>query len=286
MTDYSRIDICKQEFEKLRQIGFGTDGRVFNYKDGNVLKLYRENLLKIREVEKLMEREDKKYNKSKIKFKVLNKFQYYMIEDNDKIRIKASEAINRIIERQKVIKRTNLPKGSVYYNDNFAGCFYQKIVGIPIHKLTGLSFKCKYKLIESLLLDVEELLNNHIYHIDLGNSHLHEIYYTDDNEKNIIINGHSHILINPFHKTTNIIDLDGKSTFYTESYDFKYEQMCLVSLCTLLIEFLFSIDTKEIQNEDEIEFELLKFGLDSDTAYRLSRSSFNDFNEMKKSLKF
>lgn len=283
-TNGNIINISTEELKKLKQIGSGSDGKVFKYNNDIVLKFYRENLFKIKEYERLMQKEDKTYNKDKkIKWKDINKLHYYIIED-EKIRIRSNEAIDRIVKRQENLKRNNLPKGPVYFNNKFAGCYYKKLSGIQIHKLTGLPIKHKYKLIKSLLLDIEELINNNIYHIDLANSYLHESYLDDEEGKSILSTGHSHILINPFGKLTNIIDLDGKSTIYTENYSFEYEQMCLVSLCTLLIEFLFAIDTREIKEIDEIEFELSKFGLNKELCNKFASMSFNNFDELKKSL--
>lgn len=283
-TNDNIINISTEQLKKLKQIGSGSDGKVFKYNNNIVLKFYRENLLKIKEYEGLMQKEDKTYNKiNKIKWKDINKLHYYIIDD-EKIRIRLNEAINRIVKRQEKLKRNNLPKGPVYFNGKFAGCYYKKLSGIQIHKLTGLPIKHKYKLIKSLLLDIEELINNNIYHIDLANSYLHESYLDDEEGKSILSTGHSHILINPFGKLTNIIDLDGKSTIYTENYSFEYEQMCLVSLCTLLIEFLFAIDTREIKEIDEIEFELSKFGLNKELCNKFASMSFNNFDELKKSL--
>lgn len=283
-TNCNIINISTEELKKLKQIGSGSDGKVFKYNNDIVLKFYRENLFKIKEYERLMQKEDKTYNKDKkIKWKDINKLHYYIIED-EKIRIRSNEAIDRIVKRQENLKRNNLPKGPVYFNNKFAGCYYKKLSGIQIHKLTGLPIKHKYKLIKSLLLDIEELINNNIYHIDLANSYLHESYLDDEEGKSILSTGHSHILINPFGKLTNIIDLDGKSTIYTENYSFEYEQMCLVSLCTLLIEFLFAIDTREIKEIDEIEFELSKFGLNKELCNKFASMSFNNFDELKKSL--
>ena len=283
-TNGNIINISTEELKKLKQIGSGSDGKVFKYNNDIVLKFYRENLLKIKEYERLMQKEDKTYNKDKkIKWKDINKLHYYIIED-EKIRIRSNEAIDRIVKRQENLKRNNLPKGPVYFNNKFAGCYYKKLSGIQIHKLTGLPIKHKYKLIKSLLLDIEELINNNIYHIDLANSYLHESYLDEEEGKSILSTGHSHILINPFGKLTNIIDLDGKSTIYTENYSFEYEQMCLVSLCTLLIEFLFAIDTREIKEIDEIEFELSKFGLNKELCNKFASMNFNNFDELKKSL--
>lgn len=284
-----KFNISLEELLKLKELGSGTEGKVFAYSKDIVLKIYRESINKLEEINKKIDEEDRIYNKSKLK--IINneeQIRFYDSEKSDnteeKIRIRAIDALERISLKQKNIKRTSLPKGALMVDGKFSGCFMKRLYGIPIHKLTGFSEKYKLKILKNVFLDVEELLNNYIYHTDLSNSPFVDISYLLNDEFHTQ-KGHSHILINPFTFKTNILDLDGKSVPYTEKYDYKYEKAVLICLCTLLEEFYFKIDTKEIKEPDEIEFEIRKIKTKKELAKKIAYNKFENFNEMKKAFK-
>lgn len=287
----NNINLTYDEFSKLKEIGHGTDGCVFNYSKDLLIKVYHSNLLKIEGSKEILEKNDKIVKGEKIPFKASyngSGFNYYMNEkDSDGvIKIRSKEALDKAIEKQKNIKRSILPQGGFYLDGKFVGLVIKKLNGIQIHKLSGMPIKYKYEIIKNLLLDIEELLENNIYHIDLGNSPYATILNyrgLDGNKKPMY--GHSHVLVNPFSKKTNIIDLDGKSTIYMEQYNKAREQRCIYSLSLLLLEFLFKIDTKELPQEDEQYYELLENNVDEELARKLTVSEFDDFNDVKELIK-
>ena len=54
------------------------------------------------------------------------------------------------------------------YTHKFIGCIIEKLNGISIHKLMWLPMKAKIKIINSVIDDLEELMNNHVYHKDFS----------------------------------------------------------------------------------------------------------------------
>ncbi|MEE3342803.1 MAG: hypothetical protein VZS44_01785 [Bacilli bacterium] len=279
------INITKEEVRKLRELGNGTEGRVFKY-NNNLIKIYRMQLRNIFKGDNKYNKYIKIYDKDTIK--IDNDFEYfsYFINNGDEdLRIRHKDGLKMAIDRQKTIKRSSLPMDMVYIDGIFAGCLLKKLNGIQIHKLIGMPNKYKRKIVKNLLLDIEELLDNYIYHIDIANSPYSVGIFTNDNGVISAKRGHSHVLINPVSLKTNIIDLDGKSTTYMERYNYYLEQKCLMNLTRLIVEFLFKIDTDEFKEFDERYFELLKLGIKETTAYKLSNYRFESIKELKKELK-
>ena len=274
------INITENELKKLKEIGNGTEGRIFKYNNEYLIKIYRS------ELKNIIKNSFNYNNKNSLKLDKNIEYISYFIDDNDKyIKTKHERNIKQAIRKKDIIKRSNLPTNLVYINEAFAGCLLKKINGIQIHKLSGMPYKYKKKIIKNLLLDIEELLNNYIYHTDIANSPYSVSLFMDENNNIKAQKGHSHILVNPFNLKTNIIDLDGKSTTYTNNYNYILEEKCLINLTRLIIEFLFKIDTDEIKEIDEIEFELLKLGLKEHIAHKFANYSFESIKELKKELK-
>ena len=281
-----KLYLSIEEFNKLKEIGHGTDGCVYKYSKDTLIKVYHKNLIKFSNNEEILTKRDKIYKGEKIPFKGSEaNFNYYLNDDNGVIKIRSKDALVKAAEKQKYITRTKLPKGAIYINNKCVGAVLDRINGIQIHKLSSMPLKYRYQIIKSLLLDVDELLKNNIYHIDLSNSPYSTKCYTRDKDGNVIaIKGHSHVLVNPITKKTNIIDLDGKSTIYTEKYSEKFEKACIDNICTLLIEFLYNVDTDDI-TDDEIYYELLNKSIDDTLASNLAYENFHNIDEIKKVLK-
>lgn len=280
------IDITKEEVRDLKEVGNGTEGRVFRYNNKTLLKLYRSQLKNIFRTDSKYNKYIKIYNKDTLKLDKSYEYISYFINNGDEdLRIKNRDGLKMAIDRQKFITRSTLPLDIVYIDGIFAGCLLKKLNGIQIHKLSGMSFKYKKSIIRNLLIDIEELLANYVYHIDIANSPHAVSLFMDENNNLKVKKGHSHVLVNPITKKTNLIDLDGKSTIYMERYNYDLEEKCLMNLTRLIVEFLFKIDTEEIRDVDEVYYELLKFGLEENVAYNLSSCRFESVKQLKKELK-
>ncbi len=277
------INITKDELKKLKEIGSGTEGRVFEYDKNILLKIYRTQLRNIFRVDS---KYIKIYDKDTVKIdKSFDYINYFISNGDEDLRIRHKDGLKMAIKRQDSINRTALPMDIVNIDGVFAGCLLKKINGIQIHKLIGMPNKYKKKIIKNLLIDIEELLNNYIYHTDIANSPYSVSLFMNEKDNFVAKKGHSHVLVNPISLKTNIIDLDGKSTTYMERNNYNLEQKCLMNLTRLIVEFLFKIDTDEIKEFDERYFELLKLGIKDNIAYKLSNYRFESIKELKKELK-
>ena len=190
------------------EIGHGTDGTVYKYNSKYYVKLYHAYVKSILMQAKTSLEETKIYQKNSSSIHMISEpLTYYSYKEED-IRIRPKDAIYLAMKRQENVHRNYLPQAPVYLNHRFAGCLLKKVSGISIHKLMGLPQNIKRKIMTEVLLDIEELLDNNIYPVDLANSPYANTFSFEK--------GHSHILVNPITFSTHIIDLDGKSTIYTE----------------------------------------------------------------------
>lgn len=253
------------EFLKAKELGHGTDGSVFKYKRNLLIKVYHSNF---RLANMIIDRSNESLtiNPYSLEKQFITNpdedyFDYHILGED--IRIRSKEAIKRAIDKQVHITRTSLPQGFVYYKGIFVGCMLKELKGIQIHKLIGLPFDKKRKIMRNVILDVKELLEYFIYHTDLNNSpHSDSLFY---NEQGILESaGHSHVLVNPITAKTNLIDLEGKSSIYREKRDRDLESLTFKSLTELLIEFLFAIDLDEFKedvNNEELTAALESIGV-------------------------
>lgn len=251
------IKLSIDEFKNLQkhEIGHGTDGAVYKYNKKELIKIYHASFTKILSCLDSLDDDDMKiYQKgSSIKKTQETITAYFYNEEMEEhLRLPAKQATAYAISRQKNVTMTRLPKNMVYVENLFAGYVLDRAFGIQIHKLIGLPLNMKKIIMLKVIKKVSELLDNNIYHIDLNNSPFSKksVFINDRGKVESV--GHSHVLVD-HHLEPWLIDLDGKSTVYTEKKDERHEQMCLKGLCELLIEFLLDIDLDEIEN---YEFEL------------------------------
>ena len=245
--------------KKKKEIGRGTDGRVIKISNRDLIKLYHDAYERImKEKTSLAQPANKEEDDVKI-YKIgstkdyapesSDNMRYYRAEEDGSItRLNHKEALERAIERREEIKRSKLPEGMVYIDGKLAGCTLIPQKGIPIHKLIGiLPFKEKVIILLDVLKSVKELTDHYIYPIDLDNSPYTSKARYDDKPV-----GHSHVLVTLVPLKTNIIDLDGKSTIYTDFESKKFKDMTYQSFKRLMDEVLF-----EINHDNEYEpFEL------------------------------
>lgn len=282
--------MSSDDVKDLKQLGHGSDGAVYNYKNDLLIKLYHKNVKKI--VTQNENDEDVKiYIKSQCKKTNYyeNSLSYYSYnkDTNESIKILPKEGIFKAAERRKTISLTSLPIGPVYLNGHFAGCLLEKQKGIQIHKLTGLPLSVKLKIFRNILKAEEELLNNYIYHIDLSNSPYAKKETILPNGQTSMT-GHSHILVNPITLNTNFIDLDGKSTIYTEQENKELRDLSLNGLTILALEFLFKLDFEEYKEEPESMYHILKEKISDDELIEkliYQEESLEDLKTLVKTLK-
>lgn len=254
MQKINPIYLTEADVRKMlpNEIGHGTDGMVFKYDKEYLIKIYH-NRLKFIDNKITDDSDIKIYNGDISRNRFCEPITYI---DEEDVKLRSNYAIDTIINRQKQVKRTHLPKAPVYINERFAGYLIKKLNGIQIHKLSGMPLKYKKIILKEVIESVEELLENHIYHVDLANSPNAQSLRLN-NRGEIENVGHSHVLVNPFNLKTHIIDLDGKSTIYTERKREDYERKSMYGLCILILEFLLNIDFKEYEENIDGIFNLL-----------------------------
>ena len=288
----TRLDLTEEEFKKIQrhEIGHGTDGVVYKYHRGYLIKVYRQNIEELSILEKTKEYD--RENPPKFALEKSNLTFYFKSKDDvNRIRVNKEKAMEYIHEKQLKVVRTHLPKKLVYVDGKFVGVLLKKVKGIQIHKLTGAPFKIRKKIALEVIEAVKELLENNIYHEDLGNSPFSESPSPEHGTYNPTY-GHSHVLLNPFTMKINVIDLEGKSTIYTNYIDKAEEEISLTNLTTLLFEFLFQVDEGEYDldgyaNEENyyVQRELIKHGIDDDTAKRIAANGFKTIEEAEEVVK-
>ncbi len=258
-----------EDLQTLKEIGSGTEGKVYQYTNQLLIKLYYNKIYNI----DCKEFKNFKTNASDTKIYqkgtnfnnpyTENIIIYYQEEQNDKMILYPLDGLQMAIQKNENIKWTTLPIGIVYIDNHFAGSLLQKQFGIQIHKLIGLPLNIRKKIYYHILRAEYELFNNYIYHCDLSNSPFVQKIVNINGEEQLVY-GHSHVLVNPITLQTHFIDLDGKSTIYTTKEDQFFLQKSLVELTKLTIEFLLQIDWEEYKdNSEEMVFELEQKGINS-----------------------
>ena len=283
-TSEDNINLTKEEIDSLlkQELSHGTDGRVMRFDKNRMIKLYHKYVNWFKEQYHLNNQNDddiKLYSIGDYKKKsdIFDMFTFYISEDNGEfIRIRnGSAAIASARERQQRVKNTRLPQNAVFIDGKFIGCTLIAIKGIQIHKLIGLPFTLKKKIMKKVLYNVKELMDNYIYHIDLDNSpYTKDNYFVNDEGKMENV-GHSHVLINPITLKPQLIDLDGKSTVYADAYSKNFENQSMASFNRLMIEYLLGIDLDEYKNEEDLTYILSQIGIDVEYIDLLATNSMN-----------
>lgn len=294
MEQTSPIYLSKEDFLSIqkRKIGYGKDGVTFRYNRQEIIKIYHQNLDSIMLSLAAFEKDSVKiYEKGNYDERLPDVLTAYIYneENDERLKLPSKNAIKLAIEKQKRITKTRLPKNLVYVEKIFAGCLIDYQKGIQIHKLKGLPFSLKRQITLEILKNVRELIENNIYHVDLDNSPYSSksVFIHSNGSKELV--GHSHILVD-YRLHPHLIDLEGKSTIYTERKDEIYEQECLFRLMNLIFDFLFDIDIDGLYNIDfekeALEFELEKAGVDDKHIAIVSEynSSIDEIEDFVKTL--
>ena len=264
MESMGKINITAKDFEKIknRKIGEGQDAVVYKGKNNILYKVYKDetNLKDNRGAIKIYKKGSWPKTESRICY-----------IDKDGVKIYYRDAFKRIINRQKDIKLSKLPRGSLYINGKFSGCVLQRIYGMQLHYVFPLlSRKNKLRVLKEIIQIIKELTDNYVYPVDTDNSPF--------------AGKHSNILVD-YKLKPRLIDLDGNSTVYRECYDENMYRETLTALNLLFVELLQG--NVYGQNIDELDIEMIKDrlvleGLSIEEARRLStyEGNYDDLNNM------
>lgn len=279
------IYLSKNDLEKIKnfKIGMGSDASVYKIppsliggEKGVLFKIYHKSSLNNNIENNSNDNDIKIYNKENLKFDNIKEPISYLT-NNDGVRLRSKEAIYKAIDRQKNISMTNLPKNVIYVDNHFAGCVLKEQRGTQIHYLTGFPMKYKIMIMKNIILKLKELYSNNVYHVDLANSPFSQSFYIDEFNQQHCMAGHSHILIHHFQPY--LIDLDGKSTIYTECFNEKYYKIMIEQINILLVEFLLKLQIDNILDDingiELLENELNKYNIPNNYIDSLSDLSLD-----------
>lgn len=263
----NRINLTSEEFCKLatKKIGEGYDAIVYNAPKGKVFKVYKKEDINVDD-----DLGVKKYKRGDFK-NFPKKIYRSSYVDKEDIIIYYKDAADKIIERQELISKTNLPVSSLYVDNEFVGFVLKKVNGIQLHiAWMILPRKTKIKVLKELLSKVKELTDNFVYPTDMANSPF--------------VGKHSNVLIN-IKLEPKIIDLDGISTSYREKEDKNLLRYTLSSMNLLYLELLLGFDLFEDLEDINTKYieELLKqINIDEESAHRLSEfeGNYDDLNKL------
>lgn len=282
------INLSIDEILHCPVIGEGSEGIVYQYVDNILIKIYRKRIYWMKDSLQLLDLPDKIYDKSSLQVKnYQDQFTFHKRDELDYIKLYERDTLAEIGKKRNDVKRTQLPIGPVFISHRFSGCFFQAVSGIPIHHLMFLPLFYKRKIGRSLIEDIQELVKNFVYPIDLNNSPFSETTILNEFGHYNIVRGHSHVYIKLGKQKTNLIDLDGKSTIYTDYFDETLYQYTLHSLCILLLEFLYGLVymNEYYEDIDIFAYEIQKLGLSEVFASHVAHGQIQDFNEITRSLK-
>lgn len=248
------LEITKEELKGKKEIGHGTDGRVLEYGNGELLKIYHVRP-DIKQIDSSSDEDIKIYNKKDFKApkKEDDNVRFYVGEgDGDYVRLGKTDALTRAVSRKHNVVKSILPQRLLYVDKKLVGCTVIRQKGMQIHKLTGMPLKMKKLIMMRVLEAVKELIDNNIYPVDLDNSpYSTKSIYVDENGIMEKV-GHSHVLVSVPSLDIHIIDLDGKSTIYTDFKSPNLERQSCASFNRLMKEFLLKLDLDELQTEEDV----------------------------------
>lgn len=254
MSQYDGVYLSKDDVHKLRRrlIGRGTDGCVYDVGGGLLYKIYHDesyfsNIDMKHPFLSGYEDEDVKIVQKGMYSSIKKFCPHFQYVDGEGVLINGEEIIYLARQKQENIKFSQLPLAPIFVNSRFKGCVLKKhSLHCQLHSLTFMPEAYKRMVMFSIIDCVEELLENCIYHLDLDN-------YPDDKS----MATHSNILVSLF-GVPQLIDLDGKSSFYLENENPILLQKCLDGLNFLFLTFYYGLDVPdEILDEDFLELERL-----------------------------
>lgn len=167
--------------------------------------------------------------------------------DEEGVILGREAAIRKAMEKQEHVKYTTLPQNIIKVNNKVAGCVYKKYDSVlGIYAASFLPLKTRKKILKRLYFKLKELINNNIYPITLAQKH-DLLPFTTKNANVLLCKN-----LDPV-----IIDIDGISAFYTDSFsETKYNQV-MSSFSKLVLEVLSGVDIKEDDDLIDETIELL-----------------------------
>lgn len=242
------IRLTSKEIEEIKSknkiVGSGSEATL--YKVGpNVYKFYNDKDPIIKIDNKVLDEDGVNilcYKKLRENTKI-NDNRILNYKDSDGVILAKEEAIIKAIETGSKVKLSYLPNNIIYEDNKAIGCvypYYKNTLGV--YSAAYLPERIKLMVCKDLISKVSELLDNNVYPLDLDKRSV----------SNPISKAESDVLLEyGFNIGTHIVDLDGASTLYTESYSHNKTSVVLYSLTSMVLEILTKIKLYEDKLSDD-----------------------------------
>ena len=243
-----KIELTKEELESLiknnKLIGQGTEGKCFQ-KGNEIYKIYHKTYESTYAIGKGQLDEDgvRIYNPEEKKQLYVKDERIIKYTDEEGVKLTVQDGLSRALNKGQKITKTRLPSKIIMVDGKVKGCVYPyyrftSSIYSAIHK----PYKTRLKICKRLIDQVKELLDNNIYPVDLCQKGDKRI--SDKSIANVLLD----LRNNPI-----IIDLEGKSTLYTDKHNETYERTACYNLATVILELLTREDIQEDFIEENIE---------------------------------
>ncbi len=280
------IELTKDEFDKIvrrkKEIGSGVDGKVYGVNSKEVYKIYHNtsDSIKIEEdgvldAEEVNIRDPKelRHRGTRINNKPIN----YI--DGDGVILNREDAILKAIEKQEKVKYTNLPQKLIKVDGRLVGCVYKRYNSVfGIYALSYFPLSKRKEVLKKLYLKLKELYENNIYPVTLAQKN--DLLPFSKKESNVILD---------YNLEPQIIDLDGISTYYSDSFCRREYERSLSSFSILALEIISGIDFLDADTDEEMERyiqDLVKRGIPQKLAKEIyNENGFKDEDRIRQLLK-
>ena len=267
------IELSVRDYNNIRknkkQIGSGVDGSAYVINKDTIYKFYHKLNNNITLPNATLDSEGviindfkslRPYNKV-----IQNENIYYT--DNEGVILTREEAIYKAIEKQRNVKLTDLPKNIIYVSNKIVGCEYKYYPHrFGIYASVYLPLNIRLKICKRIIEKVKELLDNNIYPVTLAQRD--SMYPFKSNGSNILIG----LDLEPL-----IIDLDGISAMYSDSYSSKYYNKVLSTLSSLVLELLLKVKLADnIEDDDYVVNEYCSLMEEAGITNILSKKFFDN----------
>lgn len=262
-NDYENIK------NKCKRVGNGVDGSVYKIKRDSIYKFYHkeQNLITIPNAKKDDEGVIINDFKSLRPYSRVFNNENINYRDNEGIILTREEAIYKAIEKQVNVKNTSLPRKAIYVNNKIVGCEYKYYpYRLGIYACLCLPLKERLIICKRIIEKVKELVDNNIYPVTLAQRDEINLFKSDGS--NVLIG----LDLDPV-----IIDLDGISAMYSDSFSSKYYTRTISSLSVLILEILSRVNlANNIEDDEYIIEENINMMEEAGISSELSRKFFND----------
>ena len=260
------IKLSNSEYENIKNtkknIGSGVDGSIYRIDKDTIFKFYHKvnNIINIPNVTL----DDDGVNISDFKslrpYNKVKNTENILYRDSDGVILTREDAIYKAMEKQKNVKLTALPKNIIYVKKKIVGCEYKYYPNrLGIYASAYLPLKQRLVICKRLLEKVKELLDNNIYPVTLAQRNPNVPFKRDGS--NVLIG----LDLDPV-----IIDLDGISALYSDSFSSKFYTKASSTLSTLILELITRVKLANYCDDDYVVQENIKMmeeaGISSDLA--------------------